>query len=130
MLNHNVEARKSRINGIGLFANDDIKRGEIIWSLDDTVIQFTLDDIKNIPEKLQEFILRYVGSYGEILTLDTDQSIFLNHSCTPNVGLAKDGITEIAIKDIKMGDELTINYLDFSINKILDFKCNCVKHKL
>lgn len=130
MLSSKVEARKSTIHGIGLFAKCDISKGTILWEDDDSVIKFRYNDVENLNPKLRDFIIKYVGSGDKNnIHLDTDQGIHMNHSCQPNNGIASDGLTEIALRDIKNDEEITINYLDFPINKELDFKCNCARHK-
>ena len=129
MLSPKIEARKSEINGIGLFAKSDITKGEVVWKDDDSVIKFKMSEIQGLQPQLQEFIIKYVGStLDEKIHLDTDEGIHLNHSCDPNTGLADDKLTEIALRDIKKDEEITINYLDFPVNKELDFDCKCEKH--
>jgi len=130
LLSSNIEARKSLIHGIGLFAKCDIPKGAVVWEDDDSVIKFQYSDVEHLNPKLRDFIIKYVGSGDKNnIHLDTDQGIHLNHSCQPNTGIASDGLTEIALRDIKKDEEITINYLDFPINKELDFKCNCTRHK-
>lgn len=130
MLNPKIEARRSAINGIGLFAKADIHEGEIIWKDDESVIKFKMSEVENLQPKLIDFIIKFVGSTkNDYIYLDTDEAIHLNHSCVPNTGLASDGLTEIALREIKMDEEVTINYLDFPVNKELGFTCNCEKHR-
>ncbi|MFH1547204.1 MAG: SET domain-containing protein-lysine N-methyltransferase, partial [bacterium] len=49
--------------------------------------------------------------------------LYINHSCEPNCGIRGD-IVFTAIRDIKEGDEITIDYA-FIDNEDYSFKCTC-----
>ena len=126
MLSSKIEARKSLIHGIGLFAKCEISKGTVVWKDDESVIKFQYSDVKNLNPKLRDFIIKYVGSGdNNNIHLDTDQGIHLNHSCQPNIGIASDGLTEIALRNLRKDEEVAINYLDFTVNKELGFNCTC-----
>ena len=46
-----------------------------------------------------------------------------NHSCDPNTQYS--GLNVIAKKEIKKGEELTLNYTSFLNNEMESFICNC-----
>lgn len=50
--------------------------------------------------------------------------MFLNHSCSPNVGVRGE-ITFVAMRDIKVGEELTIDYAMIENEDYPEMKCNC-----
>ena len=50
----------------------------------------------------------------------------INHSCEPNLWYKGDGTLRIvARRDIKQGEELTLDYVMFLANTHLHFDCNC-----
>jgi len=49
--------------------------------------------------------------------------MFLNHSCSPNVGVRGE-ITFVAMRDIKAGEELTIDYAMIDDDNYR-MKCSC-----
>ena len=110
---------KSKIQGVGVFAKENIKKGERIKEVrPEFEIEFNSDNLPKMPLALAKFIdthsyERELGS--KILVMGIDNEKYLNHSDDPSVN--DDGI---ALKDIKIGDEITINYKDFddSVEKL------------
>ena len=117
-----IKLQKSNTHGIGVFCSKQISRGEIIEQCSFLVIQnhrnkplhVFIDHAYVWPKSVnwREYVL--VMGYGS----------FYNHSSEPNV----DWITKenenifeyFAIKDIKEGEELFINYgmeINFPIKK-------------
>lgn len=107
---------KSIIHGIGLFADEDILKGEIIWTPSDI---FTLHIDKNDFEELHESDKSMVRHYGYfhkemgIWHFGSDNSRFINHSKDPTITRTDTGDGVQALRDILKGDELTQNYTDF-----------------
>ena len=110
---------KNKIQGVGVFAKENIKKGERIKEVrPEFEIEFNSDNLPKMPLALAKFIdthsyERELGS--KILVMGIDNEKYLNHSDDPSVN--DDGI---ALKDIKIGDEITINYKDFddSVEKL------------
>ena len=110
---------KSKIHGVGVFSNQNVKKGERIKEVrPEFEIEFNSDNLPKMPLALAKFIdthsyERELGS--KILVMGIDNEKYLNHSDDPSV--SDDGI---ALKDIKIGDEITINYKDFddSVEKL------------
>ena len=110
---------KSKIQGVGVFAKENVKKGERIKEVrPEFEIEFNSDNLPKMPLALAKFIdthsyERELGS--KILVMGIDNEKYLNHSDDPSV--SDDGI---ALKDIKIGDEITINYKDFddSVEKL------------
>jgi len=110
---------KSKIQGVGVFAKENIKKGERIKEgRPEFEIEFNSDNLPKMPLALAKFIdthsyERELGS--KILVMGIDNEKYLNHSDDPNVD--DEGY---ALKDIKIGDEITINYKDFddSVEKL------------
>jgi len=107
---------KSQINGLGLFAGQDIKEGDVMWYLDpsiDQIIpaeQFTkmLELLDNEQQdRFKKWSYQRHGDY----VLCADNTKFANHSETPNCKAER--LYDVALRDIKKGEELTYNYRDF-----------------
>ena len=110
---------KSKIHGVGVFSNQNVKKGEKIKEVrPEFEIEFNSDNLPKMPLALANFINthsyeRELGS--KILVMGIDNEKYLNHSDDPNVD------DEVyALKDIKIGNEITINYKDFddSVEKL------------
>ena len=113
---------KSEIDGVGLFADEDIKKGTIIWRYEPPIDQeYTLEEINKLSPVLQEFMAKYAYLHGRTgkYILCGDNARFTNHSDTPNM-LAhypenlEEGI-DIAARDIRRGEELTCDYNSFDL---------------
>jgi len=106
---------KSKIQGVGVFAKENIKKGQLIKEVrPDFEIEFNKDNLPKMPLALAKLINthayeRELGS--KILVMGIDNEKYLNHSNDPNVN-----DNGIALKDIKVGDEITIDYKDFDVN--------------
>ena len=111
---------KSKIHGVGVFSNQNVKKGERIKEVrPEFEIEFNSENLPKMPLSLAKFIdthsyERARGSNTLVIGIDNEK--YLNHSEDPSVD--DDGI---ALKDIKIGDEITIDYKDFddSIDKWL-----------
>ncbi len=106
-----VEIQDSKIHGKGAFAIRDIKKDEVIWKWDLSVI---------VTEEDQHFVCKYdQGRY----VVNQAPYRFINHSCAPNVKTVD--FSDIAIRDIKAGEELTSDYADDNDGSLLEFACFC-----
>lgn len=111
MLRVHATAQPSPIHGYGLYAQQHIKSGEMIWAFDPPFdVRFTEDDLKRLSPHAQRQV-RYYSSFEAIngcylLTGDDDR--FINHSDTPNATDGGDAIT--ALCDITPGEEITLDY--------------------
>ncbi|MFH1325145.1 MAG: SET domain-containing protein-lysine N-methyltransferase [archaeon] len=115
-----VIVKKSKIEGKGVFANMDFKKREIVIKWDKPLI-LKKEEIKNIPKKEQKFISYYKN--GKYILHQTEER-YVNHSCNPNT-IAKNN-SDVAIKDIKKGKEITGDYIKEKVPEHnLNFKCNC-----
>lgn len=122
-LNSKAEARQSNIEGLGVFAREDISKGEYLAVLGGVIV----------PKAEIEEYWRTVGHVG----IQVNDNFFIvpttrqelevkgvfNHSCEPNIGF-NDSITFIAIRDIKAGEELVFDYA-FNETYHHGFDCNC-----
>lgn len=108
-----VLIKKSAINGKGLYANRNFKSGETVLEWHPEVI--TESEAKNISEK---YIYR--GPDKKIYHMQEPER-YVNHSCDANTKVV-DGIRDVAIRNIKKGEEITSDY-GSGLNA--PFKCKC-----
>lgn len=106
----------SRIEGVGVFAAEDIPAGALIWELApglDRLIR--KDELAGLPEPLQQFAERYGYPYPhdpDVLIVELDNGRFMNHSTRPNTRF-DDPDAGYALTTIKAGEEITCNYSEF-----------------
>ncbi|OGG45813.1 hypothetical protein A2673_04010 [Candidatus Kaiserbacteria bacterium RIFCSPHIGHO2_01_FULL_50_13] len=113
----------SKIHGIGLFADEFIPKGTIVWRFvpgKDEVR--TKDEVEKLQEPKRSEILSLHHSYvskqtGRYIYFG-DHSGYFNHSNTPNVGTKykKDVEEDInfSLCDITPDEEMTIDYRGFA----------------
>ena len=115
-----VMIKPSPIEGIGVFALQDIPRGcrSMFSKASDAEqwIPIAKTEVENLPAHAKALIENYclydeenyfVPDYG---FKKMDLVNFLNHSDTPNLVSINDGEFFEAIRDIKKGEELVIDY--------------------
>ena len=95
---------KSDIDGKGIFAKKDIKKGEIIALIKGPIINHAVVD-----KKTSSAGPNWIG-IGKNKWIDP-KVIFnhINHSCDPNAGI-KGSKTVVALRNIKKGEEVLIDY--------------------
>ncbi len=107
---------KSPIHGLGVFAAEDVSKGTIVWEFNpifDSVIR--KDEIADLPRHALEYLFIYAwqNTDGDFcIGIDNDK--YANHSPDPNSRYLKESNTWVAVRDIKKGEELTDNYIEFS----------------
>ena len=118
------------VKGLGLFANRDFDAGEAILFYDLTKYKerYTLDEIRvsGIDSEHWEYVGR--GKY----VLNTSPAAYVNHSCDPNAYVEFKTLGKrclIAIKPIKKGEEITVDYTLSSVDQIDNetwvLRCKC-----
>jgi len=130
MLTIRASAKPSPIHGIGLFADEKIKKGAIIWRYDGRFdITFDPDEVALMTEIEKDLITRYAyfSKRMHVYVLSLDSSRFINHSKNNNMDdIAIPGEAEtcdVANRDIEIGEELTSNYREIdAIDEISDAK--------
>lgn len=112
--------RPSGIHGLGCYAEEPIKKGQIVWQFDPRIdIFLTPEDISSFPPAVQNYYLIHcsveVRGGREVFALSADDSKYVNHSDEPNLLDSADGTFEYAARDILAGEELTCNYHVFDL---------------
>ncbi len=129
---HKIPNRKVFVNsvdpgnpamGFGLFAKKEIKKGEIIFLAKGKQVRIKIKD------KTDSALLPNAIGYDVGVWLDplVDNALnYLNHSCDPNAGI-KGKVTVTALKNIKKGEHITIDYSITECDKSwsLDQRCHC-----
>ncbi len=116
---------KSSINGLGLFAAEDIKAGDLVWRyvpwFDKSFDKSEHASIQKIIAPFRDFLEKYAyyDKQMEMFILSCDDDRFTNHSDSPNTRPNSFG-DMLAVKDIKRGEEITANY--YEIDKYADDK--------
>jgi uncharacterized protein len=105
----------SSIHGIGAFAGEPVRKGQVVWQFDPRVdLRFPASELHAFPPAMQEHlrIRCYVEMYQgqKVMVLCADNSQYVNHSSDPNLVDSEDGLVEVAARDIAAGEELTCNY--------------------
>ncbi len=128
----NIPIHQSKIEGSGVFASANIRKGKIICLMRGKKVSVArlkkLYDLKGvrIDDPFQISDRTYI--------ILQKPYIYFNHSCDPNAGLIKIN-TMIALKNIKKGEEITYDYSTtewsddayWGINwqKIWKIQCRC-----
>jgi SET domain-containing protein len=104
----------SDIHGLGVFTEEFIPKGEVIWEWHEGIDRCVSPSVVDaLPTNCQQIFKRYSwvehGSY--IICIDNEK--YINHSDNPNCVFTPDGNKAIAARDIKSGEEITQNYKDF-----------------
>lgn len=119
---------KRGLAGLGLFAGEDIKKGEII-------IEY-IGNILNKEEADKRVTSQYLFEVNRNKTIDGtprwNTARYANHSCVPNAesDIKKGRVFVIAIKNIKDGEEIVYDYgEEFCEEHIKPHGCRCVAKK-
>jgi SET domain-containing protein len=115
-----VMLRPSPIEGIGVFALQDIPKGcrEMFGKPDtaDDWITVSRKEAETLPQHAQFLVGNYCLYDEENYFIPAhgfkkmDLSLFLNHSDTPNIVSLNEGDYFEATRDIRQGEELVIDY--------------------
>ena len=114
-----VIVKDSKIQGKGIFANRDFKKGEQVLKWSSCSDELTKEEVAKLSEEKKKLV-SYLGDGKYVMFKPPGR--YMNHSCDANT-TAIDGY-DVAIKDIKKGDEITCNYVGEKV-PFLKMKCNC-----
>lgn len=120
--------------GVGLFADEDIPKGHILWRFDPRFTEvYMLDEYKAAiagDDDKARILKKYAypcpivkdGHVVKALFHDIDNGSYINHDDHANAGdiyapdhplYAQSIDVNIALRDIKRGEQITNNYYDF-----------------
>ncbi|MFN3604827.1 MAG: S-adenosylmethionine decarboxylase [Leptonema sp. (in: bacteria)] len=117
-----LHIKESFIHGKGVFASEFISKGSLIGIFSGKIYREEeinlYEGIKNFSFPISESL--YIGPKE---LYNVNPIFYLNHSCSPNAGIDGD-IKIVALKDINVGEEITIDYATIFFNEN-HFICNC-----
>ena len=106
----------SSIEGVGVFADQPIAAGTLIWRLDPALDRLIpRDEVAKLEPLFQRFVERYSYPYPHdpnLLIVELDNGRFMNHADAPNTRFS-DPDSGYTLRDIAAGEELTCNYSEF-----------------
>ncbi len=110
---------RSKIHGVGVRAIFDIKKGTYIFYGDDEPIFWVeKKKVKRLPNEIKKLYEDFCIIRGDLYGCPKNfnqltPAWYLNHSKNPNVACDK-GYSFYALRDIKKGEELTVDYKTYS----------------
>ncbi len=117
-----IEVRQDTLAGRGVVAIADIARDEIVAIKAGHII--TRDELERATAAAGDMALQIDDDfYLAPRTAEevADMSVFINHSCEPNVGF-RGQVVYVAMRDIKAGEELCH---DYSMERSDDYTLDC-----
>lgn len=121
-VSNKTEVRQSGTDGVGTFAKEKIKKGEVVFIRGGHIL--TRDTVFYY-HKIDGYWP--IDDYYVLGAKDKKEfkqvKIYVNHSCDPNCGLRGE-ITGVAMRDIEVGEEITMDYAMLD-NEEHTFECNC-----
>jgi hypothetical protein len=117
------------IAGFGIYATSDLKRGEIVFRGEERAQRLATRShiLETWPPDQVEVFRQYAMAVGNgvFMLWDEDPREWApqNHSCNANT--AYSGLNLIALRDIRCGEELTIDYGGLANPEAAPFTCAC-----
>lgn len=126
-INPKIEIRNSKLGGKGMFAIEDIKKGEkvVIWGG-----KWGKDYVdKQGAQKARaegKHIMQWDDDLFDVEIPGDSPGYFINHSCDPNIWMT-DAFTLVARRNIKRGNEITTDYALMEADEefVMKWKCRC-----
>lgn len=91
---------KGEIFGKGIYAARDIKKDEIVIKYN--LKPLTEEDYKNLTEREKAFVHTHFG----VKQLYSEPERYVNHSSNPNMLQDLENKCDVAIRDIKQGEQI------------------------
>jgi uncharacterized protein len=108
--------------GKAVFARVLIEPGEIIALWSGRIV--SAEELEELPAEIRRHTVQVEeGLYLASLTAD-ELPDYINHACDPNAGLAGE-ITIVAMRPIRPGEEVTIDYAMCDGSPYDEFDCAC-----
>lgn len=124
MIHIKYKLDKSDKHGVGLFADEDLKEGQLVYTasplLDVNISQEQFDSLTD-REKEEFQWWGFFDEHSQRWHVDFDVSKFINHSKEGTVTQSTDHSEAYLVTtlDVKRGEELTQNYLEFETEEDL-----------
>ncbi len=121
--------RGNAISGFGIYAAADIAEGTILFKGQEKaqrlVTKRYVDEHWNAEEKALFGHYAWPISNEVYVLWDSNPSDWApqNHSCDPNTSY--DGLNLVALRNIQLGEELTLDYAELLDESVQPFDCQC-----
>ena len=118
----------SPVHGIGVFADEDIRRGTVIWEFNPAVdLRYSREEWQKLKESIspQSFaaLERYTYKENNYYWLCLDNAQFMNH-CEEHYNVVNEISCLMRARwDIKRGEELLCNYFQYSDLDDVHLRC-------
>ncbi|MDD3693837.1 MAG: SET domain-containing protein-lysine N-methyltransferase [Candidatus Pacebacteria bacterium] len=122
-VNPKIEICETKKRGKGLFASQPINKGTVVIIWGGNYVNKKQADIAKNRGML---VMQFDDNLFSIEDRGESDAYFINHSCNPNVWM-KDAFRLETMRDVKIGEELTADYIlwETDENKISKWKCEC-----
>lgn len=124
MIDIKYKLKESPLHGVGLYADQDIKEGQVIYTASPVLdLNITKEQFGGLSDA-EKRELRWWGFWDEPSQrwhVDFDVTKFVNHEIPGSI-TQDTSHTEaylVAARDIRRGEELTQNYLEFESDEDL-----------
>ncbi|HET6350390.1 MAG TPA: SET domain-containing protein [Candidatus Krumholzibacteria bacterium] len=107
--------------GRGLFARERVRSGEVllVWGGDvvsGDMLKWMSEEKRRLAVQIEEDLY--------LVTPNEGPADWVNHSCDPNAGLVGQ-IVLVALRDIRMGEEICFDYATSDGSPYDEFECGC-----
>ncbi len=120
-----IYKNRSCINGEGIFAGEPISKGTIVFYYSSNDTYLSKNEFQSLSHEEKHKLYEYgvEDEAGNWIVTDGDA----NHSCNANIlSIFIDGLyCDIAVKDIQINEEITIDYGLFYSSFPWRIECNC-----
>jgi SET domain-containing protein len=115
MLLIDTTARPSAIHGLGCFANEALRSGQLVWVFNRRIESTIMESkLHRLPLPTQAYFLHFAylstNWRGRCYVLCGDNARYMNHSDHPNL------VNNAAVCDIDAGEELTVDYFSYDLD--------------
>jgi hypothetical protein len=124
MMHIQYKLDRSKKHGIGLFTNEDLQQGQLVYTASPMLdVDITQAQFVSLNEREREEI-RWWGFFDtptQKWHVDFDVSKFINHATDATVTQDPNHANAylVTTRDVKRGEELTQDYLEFEDEKSL-----------
>ncbi len=121
-LSSKLEGRpKADGSGNGIFALNTINKGELVAVFGGVVYEW--DAFIHLPDRDRSLCIQ-VEDRHFLVPRPIGEGDYVNHSCNPNAGLSGQ-IGLVAMRDIKIGEEVCFDYAMCDTMPYDEFECKC-----
>jgi len=121
-LSSKLEGRpKASGSGNGIYSLEPIKKGELVAVFGGVVYEW--DAFIHLPDRERSLCIQ-VEDRHFLVPRPIGEGDYVNHSCNPNAGLSGQ-IGLVAMRDIKIGEEVCFDYAMSDTMPYDEFECGC-----